>query len=327
MFNENELRRFDLNLLWIFTALMNERSATRAADRLGIGGPAVSMALRRLRAELDDPLFIRVGTEFQPTARATEFMRTVGPTLEQIRLGLQGSSSFDPAQSRRTFRIGCSDDIDVILSPWLARSALAKQDGSRYVVCRTEFLVNPILLERDDVDLAIGVVKDLPKWLCSKHVASAGLLCLVDPAHVDLSGKLSKQAYLELPHVIVSSAGGLRGVLDETLSSLRVHRYVAHSTPHFSVVPSILKQGRAVATLPAYVARELALVHGLRCLKPPFEFQRFDIHVVWHRKDDKEAGHQWLRESVSSHLANVVGQTTLPSQMRQRSGSRKKSAS
>lgn len=306
MFNQNELRRFDLNLLWIFTALMNERSATRAADRLGIGGPAVSMALRRLRAELDDPLFVRVGTEFQPTARATEFMRTVGPTLEQIRLGLQGSSAFDPAQSRRTFRIGCSDDIDVVLSPWLARSALSKQDGSRYVVCRTEFLVNPILLERDDVDLAVGVVKDLPKWLCSKHVASAGLLCLVDPAHVDLPRGLSKHTYLALPHVIVSSAGGLRGVLDETLSSLRVHRYVAHSTPHFSVVPSILKQGRAVATLPAYVARELAHVHGLRCLKPPFEFQRLDIHVVWHRKDDKEAGHQWLRESVSSHLATVV---------------------
>ena len=63
MFNENELRRFDLNLLWIFSALMHERSATRAADKLGIGGPAVSMALRRLRAELDDPLFVRVGTE------------------------------------------------------------------------------------------------------------------------------------------------------------------------------------------------------------------------------------------------------------------------
>lgn len=324
MFNENELRRFDLNLLWIFAALMNERSATRAADRLGIGGPAVSMALRRLRAELDDPLFVRVGAEFQPTARATEFMRTVGPTLEQIRLGLQGASAFDPAHSRRTFRIGCSDDIDVILSPWLAHSALSKQDGSRHVVCRTEFLVNPVLLERDDVDLAIGVVKDLPKWLCSQHVASAGLLCLVDPAHVNPPKKLSKQAYLDLPHVIVSFSGGLRGVLDDTLSALRLSRYVAHSTPHFSVVPSVLKQGPSIATLPAYVARELAHVHGLRCLEPPFDFQRFDIHVVWHRKDEKEAGHQWLRKSVSAHLADVIGQTSLPRVMRHRSGSRTK---
>ena len=326
MFNENELRRFDLNLLWIFSALMHERSATRAADRMGIGGPAVSMALRRLRAELDDPLFVRVGTEFQPTARATEFMRTVGPTLEQIRLGLQGASAFDPAHSRRTFRVGCSDDIDVILSPWLARSALSTQDGSRHVVCRTEFLVNPILLERDEVDLAIGVVKDLPKWLCSQHVASAGLLCLVDPAHVDLSRKLSRKVYLDLPHVIVSFGGGLRGVLDESLSSLRVNRYVAHSTPHFSVVPSILKQGRAVATLPAYVARELAHVHGLRCVEPPFDFQRFEIHVVWHRKDDKDAGHQWLRERVSAHLAAVMGQAASPREVRRRSGARKESA-
>jgi len=96
-------------------------------------------------------------------------------------------------------------------------------------------------------------------------------------------------------------------VLDETLSALRVRRYVAHSTPYFSVAPSILKQGRAVATLSAYVARELALVHGLACLEPPFDFGKFDIHVVWHRKDKKETGHRWLRGRVSEHLTGVLG--------------------
>ncbi|TIX93849.1 MAG: LysR family transcriptional regulator, partial [Mesorhizobium sp.] len=51
--------RYDLNLLPVFLALMEERSVTRAAARLGITQPALSNSLNRLRDTLRDPLFIR----------------------------------------------------------------------------------------------------------------------------------------------------------------------------------------------------------------------------------------------------------------------------
>lgn len=47
--------RYDLNLLPVFLALVEERSVTRATARLGITQPALSNSLNRLR----DPLFIR----------------------------------------------------------------------------------------------------------------------------------------------------------------------------------------------------------------------------------------------------------------------------
>ena len=51
--------RYDLNLLPVFLTLMEERSVTRAAERLGTTQPALSNALTRLRTLLQDPLFIR----------------------------------------------------------------------------------------------------------------------------------------------------------------------------------------------------------------------------------------------------------------------------
>ena len=51
--------RYDLNLLPVFVALLEERSVTRAAQRLGITQPALSNALARLRVTLRDPLFVR----------------------------------------------------------------------------------------------------------------------------------------------------------------------------------------------------------------------------------------------------------------------------
>jgi hypothetical protein len=49
----------DLNLLLAFEALVDERHVGRAAKRVGLSQPAFSNAIARLRARLEDPLFVR----------------------------------------------------------------------------------------------------------------------------------------------------------------------------------------------------------------------------------------------------------------------------
>ena len=61
--NLQKLSRLDLNLLVSLQALLEEKSVTRAAERLFITQPAMSRVLQRLRHQLDDPLFTRTGNE------------------------------------------------------------------------------------------------------------------------------------------------------------------------------------------------------------------------------------------------------------------------
>ncbi|MFC3616470.1 LysR family transcriptional regulator [Lutimaribacter marinistellae] len=51
--------KYDLNLLAVFDAIMQEQNVTAAASRLGLSQSAVSAALARLRAAFDDELFLR----------------------------------------------------------------------------------------------------------------------------------------------------------------------------------------------------------------------------------------------------------------------------
>ena len=51
--------RYDLNLLRIFIVLIEERSVTRAAERLAMTQPTLSNALARLRTVMQDQLFNR----------------------------------------------------------------------------------------------------------------------------------------------------------------------------------------------------------------------------------------------------------------------------
>lgn len=58
----------DLNFLYVLQALAEERSVSRAADRLGLTQPAVSHALGKLRVLFQDDLFVRAGPVMAPTA-------------------------------------------------------------------------------------------------------------------------------------------------------------------------------------------------------------------------------------------------------------------
>ena len=78
------LRSFDLNLLRVLDALLEEGSTVRAGERIGLSQPAVSSALGRLRGALGDPLFIRSGSGLEPTDFARKIAPDVRALLEKI---------------------------------------------------------------------------------------------------------------------------------------------------------------------------------------------------------------------------------------------------
>ena len=61
------LGTIDLNLLLVLDAILRHRSLSRAAGELGLTQSAVSGQLRRLRALLDDMLFVRGSHGVLPT--------------------------------------------------------------------------------------------------------------------------------------------------------------------------------------------------------------------------------------------------------------------
>ena len=61
------LRGLDLNLLPVFEAVYEERSLSRAAERLAMTQSAVSHAMSRLRSVFRDELFARRPRGVSPT--------------------------------------------------------------------------------------------------------------------------------------------------------------------------------------------------------------------------------------------------------------------
>ena len=90
-----EFNKIDLNLLISLQVLLEERSVSRAAQRLFITQPAMSKTLTRLRALFGDELFTRSSHGMQPTPRAIELSSGLNHILGDISHLLAGLNEDD----------------------------------------------------------------------------------------------------------------------------------------------------------------------------------------------------------------------------------------
>lgn len=77
----------DINQLEHLVALVEEGSVRAAATRHHISQPGLSMSIKRLEAELNTPLFERVGRRIQATQDGIDFCERAKLALAQLRIG------------------------------------------------------------------------------------------------------------------------------------------------------------------------------------------------------------------------------------------------
>jgi DNA-binding transcriptional LysR family regulator len=116
-----DLGRLDLNLLVALEALLEERSVSKAADRLFITQSAMSKTLGRLRELFDDPLFVRKSGGMVPTPRAEQLALRLPRVLQAVQDMVQ-PLHFDPLRY--------SGEINVLvqghMGVWFLPSLLAR---------------------------------------------------------------------------------------------------------------------------------------------------------------------------------------------------------
>src|SRR5437016_4492621 len=102
------IRRLDLNLLWVFYAVMKHRKLTVAAEHLAMTQSAVSHAVARLRHTFKDPLFLRTGHGLEPTARAIALAPRINHLIEMAIETIEFDGDFDPSVEAE-YRLGVAD--------------------------------------------------------------------------------------------------------------------------------------------------------------------------------------------------------------------------
>src|SRR5215472_4477881 len=158
------LAAIDLNLLVAFEALMAERNVTRAGQRVGLGQPAMSAALSRLRQIFHDELLVRVpGAPMRPTTKATLLYQPVSDVLAQVRQVFDAETEFDPSAARAVFRIATNDHPGTLLLPRFLEVLSRTAPGVDIRLLALDKRHAFDLVDRNEIDMVIGSFRNIPK--------------------------------------------------------------------------------------------------------------------------------------------------------------------
>lgn len=297
-----DIRSLDLNLLKALDALLEERSVTRAAARLGLTQPAVSGMLTRLREAFGDPLFIRTQRGIVPTPRAQALAVPLRQALSGIETLLR-PEAFDPARADFTLGIAATDyALRAILVPFVAALRI-RAPGLRVAVLPVQAARLPEQLERGELHLALVTPDSLPPGLRVRRLFEERYVCALRAGHPAAAAPLDLDRFCALDHALVSlSGGGFEGATDAALARLGRARRVALSVTSFLALVEILRESDLVALLPARLAAGQA---GLALRPPPLEVPGFTKLAAWHERTQRDPGHRWVRALLAEVCAGL----------------------
>src|SRR5258706_12954906 len=117
-----KLSGIDANLLAALDALLHEKSVTRAAKRLGVGQPALSDSLARLRQHFGDDLLVLKGRNYVLTNRAEKLATVVANATRALADVFEDRPPFEAATFSCHFVVACSDLFGFLVVPELLRT-------------------------------------------------------------------------------------------------------------------------------------------------------------------------------------------------------------
>ncbi|MGA3825382.1 LysR family transcriptional regulator [Pseudomonas chlororaphis] len=296
----NNLRRLDINLLLTLDVLLAEHNVTRAAQRLNLSQPSVSVHLAKLREIFGDPLLLPGPRGMRPTARADELREPLRRALEALELAVSPASPFDPGAAANTWSVSASDyGESTVILPALA-GLRATAPGTRLAVLELEPGRLVRQAEQGSIDLALHTSEDSPPGLRRRVLFSERYVLVGRAGHPRLQRRPSLAQFGKLEHVVVSpDGGGFHGVTDSALGEVGLTRRVVLSVPHFLFVLSALASTDLVAMLPARLVRDNP---ALKVVEPPLEVPGYEMAMLWHERCHRDPAHQWLREFIVASL-------------------------
>lgn len=212
----------NLRLLEIFCRVYKERSFSRAAKKIGLTQPTVSVHIRDLEEALGTPVFNRLGREIEPTEAGRFLYEHAEPLVSLKRNLIEKMATFlDRIEGLLT--IGASSVPGEHLLPELVTKFHAEHPGAKLRLRISDTAETIDDLRHGDIEIGVVGAKLPDKDLVFETFSSDSLVLLV-PTSGPWRGrtKVSLRQLHELPLIVREPGSATRTSLERALASRKV---------------------------------------------------------------------------------------------------------
>jgi DNA-binding transcriptional LysR family regulator len=292
----------DLNFLYVLQALGEERSVSRAAERLGLTQPAVSHSLGKLRRLFQDDLFVRAGSVMAPTPVGERLVEGVNCVLALVQQEIWSNKSFDPARSTRTFSVCLSDMGMIVLLPRLLAALRERAPLATLKPIQVPSLELASALQDGAVDLAIGYLGKLGESLHQQPLFRRSLVGIIRGGTTRRKLRMTLEDFLQKEHVVAGTLALTNQLLEKELRQHGTRLKVGLEVPYLLTVPSLVANSDFVAAVPDELADLFSRLANVDVFPLPIRLPDLLVQQFWHARYHNDAGHRWFRSLVAQTL-------------------------
>lgn len=297
------LQKMDINLFLVFEVIYDTGNLTRAAQILNRTQPAISNALARMRAVLEDPLFVRSGKRMNPTPRAEELIAPVRQALALMQGTLVTSAPFDPKTAQRMIRVSAGDIAETIVLPEFIRRLRAEAPGVSVQVFQIPRRELSAKFAANEVDFAVDIPMTLDGDIRQVPLLSDHQVCAVSTKHV-LAGQveITLDDYIHCDHIHVSYRRRGGGVADIGLGKIGAQRNRVVRLQHHQAAFAMLEDSNLILSAPS----RLAALYPCKVFPLPFDAPSLDLQLYWAASAENFAFNAWVRNMLIDVAAAIT---------------------
>ncbi|MBU6439840.1 MAG: LysR family transcriptional regulator [Betaproteobacteria bacterium] len=271
----------DLNLRHVraFLAVADLASFTRAAEKLHLSQPALTVQIRKLEQALDTRLLDRSTREVALTHAGRDLLPALQRALEDVD-AIRANARQLNAGKRGVVRIAALPSLAAGLLPNAILDCRRDNPELRFVVKDAIATQVSELVLREEVDLGLTGGEGLDAHLECLH-ESHDELCLVFPRGHPIGERrrIGVAELAELPLVLTAPGTSVRALVDAAFRDAGQPLRVACETTYMMTAVAMVRAGLGLSILPAS-AREIHAEPGLRARPISGEAFRRRISVV-----------------------------------------------
>ena len=290
-----DFRNFDIGLLVALDALLSEQSVTRAAARLHLSQPATSIILGRLRQYFGNKLLVSRGRTMVLTPLAESLSEPVRSCLLQIQHTVASKVEFNPAVSTRKFSLALSDYVTAVLMPEVMQEAARQAPLIRFELVRLDERVEQ-QLEKGEIDFLIRPSVYTLAVHPKEPLFEDNYTCVVWRENSLVGKTISQKQFINSGHIAVHF-GHAHSIFEDWFATRYGDtRRIEVITQDFEAACRLVIGTNRIGTVLSRLARLCAEHLPLRLMRPPFTIPKVVQCLHWHRYQDQDPGHIWMRQ-------------------------------
>ncbi len=238
----------------------------------------------------------------QPTAFALDLIEQARPMLRGIERVLSPRYLFDPASSRRVFRLAAPDFMPTLFTSLLARLRSDAPGVSIEWTAPRE----PTLLDVADGQVDIAIVPAqlrMPDGVNSEVIGALKWQCFGRQRHPAFSG-WGRRSWSQWPHLAVRVGDSLTSPVNLAASTAGLKRNIAGWVPHFSAIAPVLAGSDLLTTLPSIAMAETLGPYRLESRQVPFPIAPLPYAMIWSARRSTDPEITWLRGRLRPIVKN-----------------------